>query len=265
MGLYSRNNRTNNFVADLLSNTDFQTITARQRNDNLSYNQESTAQIDYQTPIKKNQLLEFGGKGIFRQVNSDYKYYNASPDGAYVEDKTRPANTLFYDQNVTSGYLSYTYASRSKWTVKAGGRYEYTFIDAKFSNEQAGKLSDIPDYGTFVPSINLSKGLRGGKSIKAAYNRRIQRPGLQQLNPNFNAANPQNITIGNPALRPEFAAAVVGRRDLCPVQLHCEFQTGSSGRRSLDAIGSLLPVAGGNAAARQERGLAPAIAGSDPA
>lgn len=203
LGLYSRNNNTNNFVADLLNGVDMHTIIGKQKNDNLSYNQESTAQIDYQTPIKKNQLLEFGGKGIFRQVNSDYKYYTATAEGAYVEDKTRPANTLFYDQNVTASYLSYTYASKSKWSLKAGGRYEYTFINAKFSNEQAGSLSKIPDYGTFVPSINLSKGFRGGKTIKAAYNRRIQRPGIQFLNPNVNAANPTNISVGNPYLSPE--------------------------------------------------------------
>ncbi len=203
LGLYSRNNNTNNFVADLLNGTDMQTIIARQKNDNLSYNQESTVQVDYQTPIKRTQLLEIGGKGIFRQVNSDYAYYNATPTGEYILDKTRPANTLNYDQNVTAGYLSYTYASRSKWTIKAGGRYEYTFINAKFNNEQAGDLSDIPDYGTFVPSINLSKGIRGGKTIKASYNRRLQRPGIQFLNPNVNASNPTNISVGNPYLSPE--------------------------------------------------------------
>jgi outer membrane receptor protein involved in Fe transport len=53
-----------------------------------------------------------------------------------------------------------------------------------------------------VPSINASKTING-TTVKLGYNRRIQRPGIQQLNPNFNAANPQNITIGNPTLRPE--------------------------------------------------------------
>jgi ferric enterobactin receptor len=42
-------------------------------------------------------------------------------------------------------------------------------------------------------------------AIKMAYNNRIQRPGLNELNPNFNAANPQNIQIGNPNLKPELS------------------------------------------------------------
>ena len=204
LALYSRNNRTNDFVADILSNADFQTITSRQKNDNLSYNQQSTLQIDYQTPIKTNQLIEFGAKGTFREVNSEYQYFLANgSEGGYQIDPNRQGNTLFYDQNIAATYLSYTLTTKSKYTIKAGARYEYTFINAKFSNETAGQSTDIPDYGTLVPSINISRSLKGGRIVKLGYNRRIQRPGIQFLNPNVNSSNPTNITIGNPYLSPE--------------------------------------------------------------
>lgn len=39
--------------------------------------------------------------------------------------------------------------------------------------------------------------------IKAAYNRRIQRPSLRFLNPNIEASNPLQISQGNPELDPE--------------------------------------------------------------
>jgi len=209
LGLYSRNNRTNDFVADILGGTDFQTIAARQKNLNDSYNQESTLQIDYQTPIKKNQsgagaLLEFGGKAIIRQVNSNFSYLTATgPDGPFVTDNSRPANALNYDQEIAATYLSYTLTTKSKYTLKAGARYEYTFISARFNNESNGPDRTIPNYGNLVPSINLSKNLGGGKIIKLAYNRRLQRPGIQFLNPNLISSNPTNISIGNPYLSPE--------------------------------------------------------------
>jgi len=204
LALYSRNNRTNNFVADILSNTDFETITSRQKNDNTSYNQESTLQADYQTPIRKNQLLEFGAKGIFRQANSEYQYLLASgAEGGFQTDPTRQGNTLFYDQNIAASYLSYTLTTKNKYTIKAGARYEYTFINAKFSTETSGQQTSIPNYGNLVPSVNISKSLKGGKIIKLAYNRRIQRPGIQFLNPNINFSNPTNISQGNPLLSPE--------------------------------------------------------------
>ncbi|MBO0931800.1 TonB-dependent receptor domain-containing protein [Fibrella aquatilis] len=206
--LFSQNNRTNNFIASIYDSPSALSILSRERNDNNSRNQETTFQLDYQTPIKTNQLLETGAKGIFRQVNSDYTYLIAPGDnGAFSTNPARKPNGLDYNQNVAAGYLSYTYSAKSKFTVKAGARYEYTFIDARFLSATGDALTSnvasIPSYGNLVPSINLSKSLKGGKTIKLAYNRRLQRPGIQFLNPNVNAANPQNITVGNPLLRAE--------------------------------------------------------------
>ena len=197
---YSRNDLTNNFFSNNLNSGG--SILSRLKNVNLNLNQEVTFQADYQTPISTNQLLEFGGKGIFRQVNSDYEYLAASSaTGEYLSDATRPKGALDYKQNVASAYTSYTLSTKKKYNFKAGLRYEYTDIEAL---EEGKSAITIPAYGTLVPSINVSKSLKSGTTIKAAYNRRIQRPGLQQLNPNFNIVNPQSISQGNPALSPEF-------------------------------------------------------------
>lgn len=193
---FSRNNRTNNFDADNFSSNDvLKELLSQDGNDNKSYNQESTIQADFQTPFKNNQLLEVGAKGIFRQVHSNISYYGPS---------AQPDNKLDYDQNVAASYLSYTYTTKSKFTFKVGGRYEYTYIDA----QQAETKLSIPAYSNFVPSINLSKTLKAGNTIKLAYNRRLQRPGIQFLNPNVNASNPQNISFGNPNLDPELTDQV---------------------------------------------------------
>ncbi|GAB2541406.1 TonB-dependent receptor [Spirosoma aerophilum] len=207
---YSRNNRNNDFTADILSNADFSTITSRLQNLNNSYNQESTIQGDYQTPIGKNQMLEFGGKGIFRQVESAFSYRVGAGSGELVTDPTRSPNTLNYDQSIGAGYVSYTLTTKNKYTIKAGTRLEHTTINANYSQNQpgeqggaAGKDLGIPSYSNLVPSINISKSLGGGKTVKLAYNRRLQRPGIQFLNPNVNVSNPTNITKGNPLLSPE--------------------------------------------------------------
>jgi outer membrane receptor protein involved in Fe transport len=188
-GQFSRNNRVNDFTnkiyglpvgSNIISNT------------NPSSNQESTLQLDYQTPIGKTQMIEFGGKGIFRKVNSVFRQIGSN-------------GSLDYDQNIAASYFSYTLTTKKKYSLKVGGRYEYTNIDALQTDENGlTKNIDIADYGTFVPSINLSKGIKGGTTLKLAYNRRIQRPSLQFLNPNRNASNPSNVTEGNPTLSPEF-------------------------------------------------------------
>ncbi len=195
--LYSRNDMTNNFDANILNGSG--ELLNRQRNLNDNLNQEFTLQTDYQTPIGKNQLLEFGGKGIFREVKSDYRFLFAGPSGGYEVEIGQPQGALTYHQNIAAAYSSYTYTTRKRYTFKGGLRYEHTFIDA--STEEGGPIG-IANYPVVVPSFNASKTIKG-TTVKVAYNKRIQRPGLAQLNPNFNSANPQNITVGDPTLKPE--------------------------------------------------------------
>ncbi len=194
-GQFSRNNRTNDYDANIysLNNDQLGTLLGTQGNNNGSYNQESTLQVDYQTPISTNQMLEVGGKGIFRQVESNYNYFN-------TVSTPQPSSSLNYDQNVAAGYMSYTMTTKSKFSLKAGARYEYTSIDAMQGENT--KLA-IPAYGNLVPSINISQTVGKGQTIKLGYNRRLQRPGIQYLNPSVDASNPQNISFGNPELSPE--------------------------------------------------------------
>ncbi|MFT4032713.1 MAG: TonB-dependent receptor [Siphonobacter sp.] len=194
---YSRNDLTDNYDADV--NSVAGVLQSREKNINHNLNQEITLQTDYQTPIKKNQMLEFGVKGITRLVSSNYQYLYGSGNSELTEKTSQPAGSLDYHQNVLGAYTSYTYTTKKRYTIKAGTRYEYTFIDA--TTHQNGEIN-IPNYGNLVPSINISKPIKG-TTVKLGYNRRIQRPGIQQLNPNINAANQQNITYGNPLLRPE--------------------------------------------------------------
>jgi Outer membrane protein beta-barrel family len=166
-GQFSRNNRSNEFTNIISGGNIISNI-------NPSSNQESTLQVDYQTPVGKMQMIEFGGKGIFRQVNSTFTQVGNN-------------GSLDYDQNIAASYFSYTLTTKKKYSLKVGGRYEYTTIAATQNKEGVSSNIDIPSYGVFVPSINLSKNLKGGSTIKIAYNRRIQRPSLQFLNPNVNA------------------------------------------------------------------------------
>ena len=196
--LYSRNNRNNDF-----SNNISTPAIQRIKNLNDSYNQEATIQVDYQTPVSTNQMLELGAKEIMRKAYSNYTYLIANgADAPYeITNNTSLNNNLNYDQTVTAGYASYTYSTKTGYSLKGGARYEYTTIDAKTLTDAS---INIPSYGVLVPSVNASKRLANGNTLKASYNRRIQRPSIRFLNPNIQAANPLNVTIGNPSLTPEY-------------------------------------------------------------
>ncbi|WP_324677141.1 outer membrane beta-barrel family protein [Hymenobacter sp. GOD-10R] len=199
--LYSRTNAANNFTNNILGSDNG---TARRlKNENDSYNQEVTVQADYQVPIGKSQLLELGGKDIMRRVRSEYTYLSAEGDnGEFLPlVSSNLSNVFTYNQNVAAAYVSYTLNFLKSYTLKAGTRYEHTTIDADF---QTNETVSLPSYGVLVPSVNLSRKLKNGNLVKVAYNRRIQRPSLQFLNPNLQASNPLSVTQGNPLLRPEY-------------------------------------------------------------
>ncbi|GAB2615637.1 TonB-dependent receptor domain-containing protein [Belliella aquatica] len=203
-GLYSRSNNNNDFVNSLYNGT-FTDIASRVKNENLGVNEEFTIQLDYVTPVGNTgtQILEYGAKNILRKAISDFAYFTAEgSDGEFQQiDDIAFSNEFNYDQNVSAAYASYTLGFLENYTVKGGLRYEYTNINADFKNSELP--ADIPSYGVFVPSFNIGRKLANGNMLKAAYNRRIQRPSLQFLNPNINQANPQQQSQGNPLLDPE--------------------------------------------------------------
>ncbi|NQW76812.1 MAG: TonB-dependent receptor [Cytophagales bacterium] len=209
LAMMSNNNRTNDFFNDIMNpNSSMSQIMNSIKNINGSVNKEATLQLDYQTPITKLQMIEFGAKIIGRQVNSDYASF-LNPTGNNPSNYTKvnlanlPSNVFDYNQNILGTYFSYTLSTKSKWSMKLGGRYEYTDIEASFLKKEGQNLT-IPPYGVLVPSFNMSKTFKSG-TWRFSFNRRIQRPGIQNLNPNVNATNPLSISQGNPNLSPEYA------------------------------------------------------------
>lgn len=199
LGMYGNDDGTNDFE-NTLFNPD-NSIGSRIKNINGSTNEEYAIQTDFQTPIGKDQLVEVGGKQTVRRALSDYQYFTSAGTGPFVPNSNQQlSNSFNYRQDVSAGYLSYT-LNLKKYSFKAGGRYEYTTINAFFQDEVD---IVIPSYGVFVPTINVGRKLKKNNMIKAAFNRRIQRPSIRFLNPNIQASNPLNISIGNPTLDPEY-------------------------------------------------------------
>ncbi|GAB3643345.1 TonB-dependent receptor [Spirosoma arcticum] len=214
LALYSRNDRTNKFTVDQLSPVNLNRVSRRDRNENPSLNGETTLQADYQMAPALHRagadpVLEVGVKAIFRRVNSDYvNQWDSSGQSSFVINPLYLSNGLRYRQNVLAGYVSYRLSFPRQYTLHLGLRYEHTAIrahDQPTAAEADGSLVlfPVPDYGSWLPSFALSKALKSGKRIKLTYNRRLQRPGIQFLNPNLNRANPLTIIQGNPLVGPE--------------------------------------------------------------
>ncbi|AFK01597.1 TonB-dependent receptor [Emticicia oligotrophica DSM 17448] len=172
------------------------------KSNNDGINSESTFQLDYTYPFKKN-IFEVGAKYILRDVTSNFDFFNwDNNSSSYIIQPSR-TNNFSYNQDVAAAYSTLTIALPKKWGFKAGVRYENTQITAKFQTSDKPIL--IPAYDNIIPTVTVSKDFPKNHKIKFSYGQRIQRPSLEFLNPFVNYADPLNISYGNPLLKPELS------------------------------------------------------------
>ncbi|CAM4401164.1 Outer membrane receptor for ferrienterochelin and colicins [Pedobacter westerhofensis] len=157
--------------------------------DNTGKNNEYTVQTDYTYPFSKGVILETGLKGIFRTIKSKYESSEQDFD---------------YNQDVGAAYGVLSFKLAKTIDVKGGLRAEYTDI----SGVSGSSLNFNNDYFNLFPSAIISKKMKGNSTLKLSYNRRMQRPSLNYLNPFLNRTDPQNQSQGNPSLSPELTDLV---------------------------------------------------------
>lgn len=146
---------------------------------------ENTFQVDLSYPIKKIQI-EAGLKAILRENFSDY--WSQTPTN-YIE------NNFVYNQNVYSFYNSYLFTTKST-DIKAGFRLERTI--SSIAGFESNSL--LNPYFSFIPALSIQEKISDSHSITASYTKRLERPGIWELNPFINNIDPRNISFGNPLL-----------------------------------------------------------------
>jgi outer membrane receptor protein involved in Fe transport len=159
-------------------------------------NLEQTIQIDYTQPLPKSFKLETGAKYIDRTITSDYITESRTDDPVFT-------NLFNYGQDVTSGYASLSFVVKKKYSFITGLRYEHTAIDGDWESASIELQPFENSYDNWLPNITISRSFSGFRTLKASYNRRIQRPNLFFINPFNNNTDVFNRTIGTPDLLPE--------------------------------------------------------------
>lgn len=153
---------------------------------NKSGRSEHSLQTDFVYPVNRVKI-ETGVKAIFRK---NYSHFWSQKESNYIE------NDFNYDQNVVSFYNSYLFTTKST-DIKAGFRVEMTDVHMDM-------LSDNPNfkpYYNFIPAISIQQKIAGAQSITLGYTKRLERPGIWELNPFVNNIDPRNTSFGNPFLK----------------------------------------------------------------
>lgn len=175
-------------------------IAPAQRNIKDTYQREHTATIDYSNPLADGKhTVEAGAKGIFRRnsaLNNSFEGTDAeSMQAVPAEDgDTRQV------QDVYALYASYTGAF-DKISVTAGMRYEHTYMGLDFIGSTHGNfrrhLNDA------VPNASVTYMFGPATNLRLAYQMRISRPGISQLDPSTFKLTQNMWRKGNPDLESE--------------------------------------------------------------
>lgn len=175
----------------------------KEKSDNLGLNHEFTFQTDFVEPMGKKTILETGLKAIIRKVTSTYYFDSFNFSNETYNTITARSNDFYYNQNVAGGYLQALYNINSKYSVRVGGRYEFTTYGG--GREDSALTFTGKPYGNLIPFVNINRVFGYTGFLRFNYTKRLLRPSLFYLNPYTNQSDPRNLTTGNIYLRAEVA------------------------------------------------------------
>ena len=173
----------------------------REKGLNNGSTDEVTGQIDYTCAIGKTATLETGAKNIYRNIGSLSDYMEYSEAQTDYKKNNQRSNDFNYLQNVSAIYAQSNFTTKKNWNIQLGSRLENTYIKSVDFNGQPIQNN----YLNLTPSVLAAYTFKNSANLRFSYNRRIQRPGLAQLNPFINSVDPQNLMQGNIFLKPEIA------------------------------------------------------------
>lgn len=160
---------------------------------------ESQFSVEYTNPISETKKLEAGYLLETRNSNSDFfgEFLNTST-GLWVKDLVK-SNDFKYKEVIHVLYGTYQ-QEFGKFGFLAGLRAEEAFLNA---NQVTTDTVIKNNYFRLYPSLHLSYKLSEENELQLNYSHRIRRPeGGEDLNPFPEWADPYNLRIGNPHLKP---------------------------------------------------------------
>lgn len=170
----------------------------------------TTINLDYVNPLSESAKLELGAQA--RLFNNELNYNS----DARVQDQFGnfiPTATAFdYERNIYSVYASYG-KQLEKWSYKIGLRAESVNVDAFAVDTDLSNNTntDIPfenDYVQVYPSAFVTYKSSDKNSYQFSYSRRVDRPGVGQVNPIPEFNTPLLSQFGNQELEPQFTNSI---------------------------------------------------------
>jgi outer membrane receptor protein involved in Fe transport len=131
-----------------------------------------------------NTRIETGYQFYYQEMNYDFRFNDANTGNLFEYNELR--NSIY-------GGITFNWKKIGFQSV----------LRMENSDIRSDSVSD-PNYTTFLPSVNLQYKFSNAHNLKFTYNRRINRPGIYDMNPYQKTGQNYDITVGNANLKPEY-------------------------------------------------------------
>lgn len=186
------------FTSHMEEVTNFPVHTPWTRNNNINYTRENTFQLDYANPFGGDMhRFDAGAKAILRH-NSAIGFNAAGKEEEYMTSVSEVNITQL--QDIYALYTSYS-GNYGNVATTVGVRYEHTKMGMRNNLERnesfTRHLNDV------VPNAAVTYLFSPSSNLRLAYQMRITRPSLQQMNPFQMNILGTFVQEGNPDLKSE--------------------------------------------------------------
>nr|WP_321222940.1 TonB-dependent receptor [uncultured Psychroserpens sp.] len=186
--------------------------------DNVDTNRDQTTiNLDYVNPLSDKAKLEIGAEARLFDTNIDYNSTGLSVNEN--QDSTpnngdefipTPATDFSYKRDIYSLYVTYG-KTFEKFSYQIGARAETVSEDASAIRQLENTSETTPfenDYFQIYPSAFVTYTPSDKNSYQMSFSRRVDRPGLQQVNPIREWSTPLISSFGNTNLQPQFTNSI---------------------------------------------------------
>lgn len=174
---------------------------------------QTTINVDYVNPLSEKTKLEIGAEARLFDTKIDYNSTGLSvnenqddvPNNGDEYIPT-PQTDFGYKRDIYSLYATYG-KTFEKWSYQIGLRAENVTEDANAVKTLENSVETVPfenDYFQVYPSAFMTYSPSEKNSYQVSYSRRVDRPGLNQVNPIREWSTPLISSFGNTELQPQF-------------------------------------------------------------
>ena len=133
--------------------------------------------------------------GMSAKIETGYQLYSQQMSYLFNINNQETSNLFKYNEFRNSVYGGIT------WNFKKIGFQ--AMLRVENSHIKADSVTQ-PNYTCFLPSANLQYKFSASHNLKFTYNRRINRPGIYNMDPYYKIGQNYDITVGNPNLKPDY-------------------------------------------------------------